>query len=645
MWTAVLVYAGVTALLFHNLLPDVTTHLYSDLGDPLLNTAILAWSARQVPLTDAWWNFPSFAPLTGATAFTEHLLLTYPVASPIVWLTGNPVFAYNVVFLLAMPLNGLAAFALARELLRHDGAGGVRLSPDLAHAAALVAGLAFAVSPYQQVHLSHLQHMTSFGVPLALLWLHRYLRTGRRGALVGFGAGWFVTALANSALLVFAPLLVVLWSVWFVRPREWRRLVGPVVTAAIAALPLVPLLWGYHIRQTAYGFTREYREIQSFSADMVGLLGMYHRALAWDGILPHDFEEGALFPGFVTLALALIAVVPVARATAPHRAGVRGGGPAAGARGEPSGGAPAASDAVGCQWLAPQLQIWPRRLRLTFVVLTLIVLARVWTGPWGWHIGPLPLPPFSPYQLFTVAASALFAGVLLTAAFRRAWSQRNLIVFLAAATVVLWLTALGPEPEWSTPWRALLYGPYRLFVELPGVTSMRVPARAWFPAALCLALLAGFGTAGLLRRHSTSRRAIVAALSIAIVAEGSFYDGTMEVPPPMRRGAIPPGATVLDLPWDEGFQNAVPQYRAVLGGYRSVNGYSGYQPAHVYPLRRAIADLVPTAFDAYRQRDDLYVIVRPELELPVARWIATQPGAEHLFDIGTAKIYRLPRLP
>lgn len=591
---AALVYAAVAALLFRNLLPHVGTHLYSDLGDPLLNTTVLAWNARQLPLTSEWWNFPAFAPLTGVTAFTEHLLLTYPVASPVIWLTGNAVLAFNLVFLLALPLNGVAAFALARELRGSRGA-------------AFIAGLAFAFAPYQSVHLSHLQHMTAFGMPFALLWLHRYLQSGRRSALVWFGVGWLVTILANSALLVFFPILVLLWCVWFVRLSEWRRLVGPAAAAVTATLLVAPLLWGYYVRHAARGLVRTYAEVQSFGADMVGLVGMYRRALAWRGLLPHDFEEGALFPGFTTLALALVAVVVA----------VRGGG-----TGE-----------------------WPRRLMRAFMVLTVIVLARIWAGPWGWHIGPLPLPPFSPYRVFTVAAASLIASALLTTAFRRAWARRDVVVFCAFAVVAMWLIALGPQPEWSTPWRALAYGPYHLLINLPGVTSVRVPARAWFPAVLCLALLAGFGTAFLLRQYSRYARWILVALAALVVAEGAFFDGTVEVPRPLRAGVIPKGALVLDLPMDEGFQNAVPQYRGVVGGYRTINGYSGYQPAHVYPLRRAIADLVPGALDSYRHHEDLYVIVRPGLDAPVARWIASNPGAEHLFDVDAAKVYRLPRLP
>jgi hypothetical protein len=346
------------------------------------------------------------------------------VASPVIWLTGNPVLAYNVVFLAAMPLNAVAAYALARELL-----SSANLDARGMHAAALVASLAYTFAPYQQVHLSHRQHMTSFGMPLALLWLH----------------------------------------------------------------------------------------------------------------------------------------------------------------------------------------------------------------------GPLPLPPFRPYRLFTGAALALTASTLLTGPFRRAWAERHLVIGLAALVVVLWLMILGPEPEWSTPWRALISGPYRLLVELPGATSIRVPARAWFPAVLCVAMLAGFGAAELLRAR---RAAPALALVAAIVAEGAFFDGTREAPRPMPRGAIPEGATVLDLPWDEGYQNAVPQFRAVLGGYRTLNGHSGYQPSHVYPLRRAIADLVPGALDAYRLRADLHVIVRPDLEVPVARWIAARAGAEHVFTLEDgARVYRLPQFP
>ena len=41
MAAAALCYAAITALLFRNLLPVITTDLYSDIGDPLLNLSLI----------------------------------------------------------------------------------------------------------------------------------------------------------------------------------------------------------------------------------------------------------------------------------------------------------------------------------------------------------------------------------------------------------------------------------------------------------------------------------------------------------------------------------------------------------------------------------------------------------------------------
>jgi hypothetical protein len=597
---ATLAYLVVTAVLFRELLPNLRTHLYSDLGDPLLNASILAWNAAQTPLTAAWWDFPSFAPLTGVTVFTEHLLLSYPIATPVIRVTGNPILAYNIVFLLAPVLNGLAAYALAREVT-----GDRR--------AAFIAGLAYAFAPYQSAHLSHLQTMLAFGPPLALLGLHRCVVSGRRGGLVLLAAGWLATAFANAYALAFFPVLAALWCVWFVRPREWRVLVAPAIAVALATLPVLPLLWGYHVRQAAYGLSREYSEIQGFAADMVGVAGMYHRALPWQGLLPHDFEEGALFPGFAIAALAIFALA--GRGFTPrHRP-------------------PAPSNVEGRGAALRMLQ--------ASGVVTVVVLARIWTGPWGWHFGPIPLPPFSPYQLFTVAAILFIAGLAMTTTFRAAWTRRDTTIFWGVAAFVVWLLALGPEPEWSTPWRALYYGPYRVLMALPGFDSLRVPARMWMLGVLCLAVLAAFGVQRLVARQPRRAGMLVAALAAAILFEGWFVDNLERAPQPMPNAVVPRGAVVLDLPMDQGFWNAVPQYRAVRGGYRSINGYSGYEPSHFLPLRQAIRDLNPHAFDTYLRVADLFVFLRPGETPAVAEWIRNRPGIEHLYTLGDTAVYRL----
>lgn len=596
---ATLLYAGITALLFRALLPHLGTHLFSDPGDPLLNAAILGWNASHVPLTGAWWNFPSFAPVEGVTAFTEHMLLTYPVASPIVWATGNPVLAYNVVFLLAKPLNGAAAFALGRELTGSSAAG-------------WIAGLAFAFAPYQAIHSGHLQLMLSFGMPVSLLWLHRYLHGGGTRALVWFAVGWMITALSNAYLLMFFPLVVAMYCVWFVRPVEWRRLVPPVAAAGLATLAMAPLLCGYHVRLAAYGLAREMGEIRLYSADVVSLAGLFHANTAWRALLPHDFEERALFPGFTILALAIMALWS--------------------RRGD-------AHESVS----GPRATPWSRRLFAASAAVTIVVLARIQTGPWGWHFGPIPLPPFDPHSVFSVAFVLLLAAVLTNRWFHEAWWRRDPVVFFGVTLAVLWLLALGPLPEWSTPWRFVTYGPYWLLMHLPGVDAIRVPARIWLAGVLCLAMLAAYGTAVLLGRYTRRPRVAVVALTLLIVVEGWFGGATVEVPPPMPAGVIPEGAVVLDLPIGSGYRNAVPQYRAVVGRYRTINGYSGYEPVFFDSFLRGLDERRAGTLDRYLAAGDLYVIIRPGVEPALMAWLTSLPGATELTVSGGGHVYRLPR--
>src|SRR4029434_3071189 len=218
MLLAAICYLLITALLFRNLLPVLTTHLFGDLGDPLLNTSILAWNAKHLPLTPDWWNFPSFAPLPGVTAFTEHLLGAYPLTSPIIWMTGNPVLAYNALQLLTLPLNGLAAFALVRELTGSS-------------IGAFIGGLAFAFAPFTGEHASHVQMLMAFGMPLGLYGLHRYVKHGAGRDLVWFGLGWLSVTLSNAYMLIFFPILITLWAIWFFRRAYRRQCVAIRVTA------------------------------------------------------------------------------------------------------------------------------------------------------------------------------------------------------------------------------------------------------------------------------------------------------------------------------------------------------------------------------------------------------------------------------
>jgi len=499
-------YLVIAGLLFRSLLPVFPTHLYGDLGDPLLNTSILEWNAKHVPLSTDWWNFPAFAPLSGVTAFTEHLLGAYLLTSPIIWITGNPVLAYNVLLLASFVLNGVAVFALLRELTAST-------------AGAFIGGLAFAFAPFHAEHSTHIQMLIAFGMPVALLGLHRYVKNGRRRDLLWFAIGWLDVLLSNAYLLIFFPILVALWAIWFFRRADVRRWRDIAVAMIVATFPVVPLLIGYRLRQAAYGLSRGIDEIKAMSATWSSIAGISDRAVLWKGQLPDTFYEAALFPGIAILTLTIIAIIT---------------------------------------------------------------------------------------------------------------TRSRVVFFYVLAAVVMWSLALGPAR-----------GPYALLLHVPGAQSIRVPARAWLVAALCLAVCAGFGAAWL--ANGARRRWLLAPLAVLIVAEGWFTAQTFEVPAPLPV-YIPPDAMVLDLPLAEGYENADAQYLAVIGNYRVVNGYSGYAPAFFFPLRKALGDHRSEGFIPFRERADLYVVSRPGMQPSFIAWLDSLPSAERIVDFGSWKMYRLPRI-
>src|SRR5262245_15742521 len=172
------------------LVRDARTHIASDPGDPILNASILVWNATTIPFSPRWWNAPHYYPTPGVTTLTENLLGMYPVASPVYWLTHNPLLAYNLTLFVTWPLSAFAVFWVVRALTGRAEA-------------AFVAGLAFGFSPYRAVGFGHLQTLATFGVPFALVGAHRFLETGRCAWLVLFGAAFLQQGLANGYYILY----------------------------------------------------------------------------------------------------------------------------------------------------------------------------------------------------------------------------------------------------------------------------------------------------------------------------------------------------------------------------------------------------------------------------------------------------------
>src|SRR5689334_8219297 len=159
-WTAAALYTALTFVLTFPLSVTANRTLPADDPDAHLFMWTLAWDVHAFvhqPLSIFDANI--FYPSRNSLALSENLLGSAIVAAPVLWLTGNPVLAVNVVSLLSCILCGLGVWVLARRL-------------GMSTAAALLAGVIFAFAPprffrFSQLHLTAVQW-----IPFTLAFLH-----------------------------------------------------------------------------------------------------------------------------------------------------------------------------------------------------------------------------------------------------------------------------------------------------------------------------------------------------------------------------------------------------------------------------------------------------------------------------------------
>jgi hypothetical protein len=535
LWPAGL-YAALAVAFALPLVRAIGSAFPHDAGDPVLNAWILWWSTRHVPLTGAWWSAPMFYPMASAMALSEVLVGLLPISAPVQWLSGNPVAAYNAAFLLSFPLCGLAAYALAFEVTRRQG-------PSLA------AGVAFAFAPYRMGQLAHLQMLSYYWAPVALLGLHRFVRTRRHRWLIVFGGAWLMQSLCNGYAMFHLSILVALWIVWFARSR---RDVVPIAAAwACAALPLVPMLLTYQRVHRALHLVRDINEVKRFSADLAGFLSAPPELTVWGHQLLSAGNETAVFPGITIVVVAIAGAAYAFRRRRPGR----------------------------WRWTAVS-----GPAAAVCAVASAVALSALVVGPWSIpHV--LSVTVF--YKPFTIASIAAVVLLACTPAIRSAWQRRSVTVFYVMAAVAMYVLALGPSPTFlGAP--VLYEPPYAWLMRLPGFDVLRVPARFAMLGVLCQGVFAAVVLAQWTRAASRRAGAVV-----ALACAGFLVDGWAMLPvapAPARVPAWSGVSAVLELPIGSPAVDFGAIYRSMFHGRPIVNGYSGYAPPHYVPLVHALRD-------------------------------------------------------
>ncbi len=288
------------------------THLPGDLGDPLLVTWILAWNVHALT-TDPWnmFNANIFYPVQNTLAFSEHMIAVVPFFAPTYLATGNPIFAYNTVFLLSFIFCGMTMF-----LLVHYWTGSFWAS--------LLSGCLFAFAPIRFTMVSHLQLYNFYWTPLAFIFLDKFVRTQYWADLTYFAIFYWLQMLSSiylGWLVTIASGIYLLYSTICIKRDLFSRtmILRYVTFIVLSALILLPFHLPYFSVRHQWGFTRYLQDYAFYAADPLlsyfsppHLFNEAYLSLvrAYFPSLAYPRNHMMLFPGFVTGILVLACSLP-----------------------------------------------------------------------------------------------------------------------------------------------------------------------------------------------------------------------------------------------------------------------------------------------------------------------------------------------
>ncbi|MCX7943808.1 MAG: hypothetical protein N2746_04805, partial [Deltaproteobacteria bacterium] len=143
-------YLVFTIIITYPLITDLTNHIPADLGDPLLNVWTLWWNLEKITNLDFTNYFDAnvMFPYKKSLAFSEHLVGEAILGLPFYLVKKNPVFVYNILYILSFVVAGLGMFLLAYFITK-------------SFPAAFIAGFIYAFAPHRINQAGHCLLYTS----------------------------------------------------------------------------------------------------------------------------------------------------------------------------------------------------------------------------------------------------------------------------------------------------------------------------------------------------------------------------------------------------------------------------------------------------------------------------------------------------
>jgi hypothetical protein len=268
----------------------------------------LGWIAHTLPTHPSQlFNGDIFAPEANTLAYTDPMMVPAAVASPVRWLGGSPVLAFNIAMLAGLTLTGWITWWGARRWTGSDSA-------------ALVAGALAAFNAHLLTRLPHIVAAYVWTIPASIALVDRLVDMPRRRDVVLFAAIVAATAVTSPYWLAQVGIITAVAIVIAGVGRRWRSATAIAGAAAAGLVAASPILWAY-ARFAATGASRPLSTVEQFSATLSGYLSSLSRLHAgWSAPFFRD-DVNVWFAGVTALFVALLGIVALLRDGAGRKRG------------------------------------------------------------------------------------------------------------------------------------------------------------------------------------------------------------------------------------------------------------------------------------------------------------------------------------
>jgi hypothetical protein len=556
-----ILFAGVTLLQTFPLSLD-PAHAVYDPGDPLLNVWILSWVGEhlvQGPFRLFEANI--FYPYHQTLAFSEHLLPLSILSAPVYFLSRNPILRYNLLLYLTFVLNALGMFFLVGHLTRNKWAG-------------VVSGLIFSFSAFKIMHISHLQLLSSMGIPWCFLYLHKWMADKTWKDAVLFSFFFMLQALSCVYYGLFSMVILVLILPLFLL---FNKRSFDLPSLAKLAAPLV--LAGGILYAFSLPYLRVFRALGlkrglAAGAEVQNYLAVVPTNLLFGRLLSGWGEpERYLFPGLAACVLMIVAIA--GRRTFAARADRSG--------------------------IVRRIDKVANILFLILVAANLLSLVVALAGGVSFAWGGLKFSANRAEKplLFLFVLGALFLAAKVVERLRARPEADRSAWILGYSILAFWAALLSFGAVFTLSGKSTTAFPMPFpwfFRHVTGFDGIREPVRISVFVLFGISVLAGFGWERILAKMTKKawRGVLTGALLVfinleylSIPIEGISVPVGKDLPPTYawlkEQGKE---AVVLELPFAEWIPcEALYLYFSTYHKKRIVNGYSGFIPASAYWLK------------------------------------------------------------